>query len=101
MAIHWKDQRDLVEQLVSRLLLAGYSITVWDGEDYPLKRCPDRDKIMEALGSVEEEQIIPHNHAGKACGYVNLVYFHPEEGAPDDVFQDFSVNLSSYIPASI
>lgn len=56
-------QREAVELKIARrvvddLLAAGYPLGVWDGEDLTLTLCRDADKIMAALRTTDEDDLV-------------------------------------------
>ena len=82
----------VIEAALDSLLAAGYFITVDDGEDFPVKKSRDKDKILEALGSVVSESLIVYEATGvgfKSVGSINLIYGN--DGW--DVIADNSGNL--------
>lgn len=107
---HWvKDeairQRVLIERAIVRRavrdILAtqaeegpAYCISVWDGENFAVKRSRDLDKIMADIGQCDEETIIvrrvaTESEAGKHIGSIHLVYGN----GGWDVMADYSAGL--------
>lgn len=87
-----KKRKDIEEKIVSKLvkviLKAGYVISVFDGEEVPVKRSGKYFEVMKGLFSVDEESIKIRNKAGEYVGFVYFVYGN--DGY--DVIADYSAN---------
>lgn len=57
-------KHDMAEHhiLIFRLLLEGYEITVFDGEDYSLARSRNLIEIINEVESVNEAEILAYKH---------------------------------------
>lgn len=86
------EERQHILPVVQRALDRGYTISVYDGGDYPLKRSSNLDDILNALGATDEEWIIirdPRLTPRNLIGTIQLVYGND----PDEVVADYSDNL--------
>lgn len=68
------DQR-IITAMVDDVLAAGLSITVYDGEDYAIRRSADKDAILASLAATDGDTLyfFPKD-GGQRIGSVNLVY---------------------------
>lgn len=63
----------IARELVKNIILAGYDITVNDGEEHVLLESRDQKAIVEALCSTEEDYL--HVYQGGDCiGMIRLIY---------------------------
>lgn len=74
-------ERAIVRMAVRSILLAapwGYTVSVWDGEEYALKRSRDLNAIMDEIGACDEEVLVVRRadgeEAGARVGSLFLVY---------------------------
>lgn len=51
-------EKAIASKLIEIALEKGYTISVFDGEEYPLKRSTDAAAIMNALASTESDVIV-------------------------------------------
>ena len=77
------DQQAL-RALVSDILARGYSISVNDGEDWPVKRSTDLAEICDAAASVDESLLRLRRPDGSTAGVIDLVFGN----APDELISD-------------
>lgn len=82
--------RRIIRQLVSEALAAGYTISVCDGEAWPVKRSTDADAIISALASTDSDTLRVRESAAPFApvGQVALVYGNE----PGVVVADYSDN---------
>ena len=81
-------EKQICERLVDKALAAGYTISVYDGEEWPLKRSSNRPDILAAMYSTDSDVLrccLPES--GKAVGSIMLVY-----GNGGDVVSDYTDN---------
>lgn len=72
-------ERAIIRRAVRDILAAhdgAYCISVYDGEEYPVKRSRDLDKIMADIGQCDEESLIVRHadDSGSKVGSIYLVY---------------------------
>jgi hypothetical protein len=79
--------------LVGALLEAGYSISVYDGEETVLKKSTDADDIFMALGSTDIDVLNVLRAASPRRGFVMLVW-----GNDVDVIHDWSGSVRAPRP---
>ena len=72
------------EKLVKLALSRGYSISVYDGETWAVKRSKDTQEILDAITSVEEAQL--RIRAEDKHGWALVV---PYGVAPDETIADY------------
>lgn len=73
----------IIRPIVQRGLDAGYSVSVFDGEEWTVKRSTDRDRIMAALGTTDEDSL-RFRQDDEIIGSISLVYGND----PDEVVSD-------------
>lgn len=73
------------KQLIKIALQKGYTVSVWDGEDWAVKRGCDADEIIEAIDAVEEAEIKIHD--GRVSNWALII---PYGVAPDETIADYS-----------
>lgn len=76
--------------VVREALAANCLVSVFDGEEYPLKRSSDAVEIMRALCSTDEDTLLLRDANGARLGSVLLIW-----GNGQDVISDYS-----YTPAT-
>jgi hypothetical protein len=87
-------ERAIVGRCVRDALRAGYSVSVNDGEGFPIRRSRNATLIMRALFSTDEERLYIHaSDTGRRVGWVFLVYGN--DGP--DVIADYTCNLESML----
>ena len=68
-------EKQICERLVDRALAAGYTISVYDGGAWPLKRSSNRVDILAAMYSTDSDTLrfrLPES--GNIVGSIMLVY---------------------------
>ena len=76
------------EHLIDYALDFGFTISVWDGEEYQVSRSRDRAAIIEAVESVEEAKLRIRDLAGEVVGSALVSAFGL---ADDETVVDHSV----------
>ncbi len=75
-------------RIVGRALAKGYTVSVYDGEEFPVKRSTNRAVIRDALASTDEDILVIRESDGTRVGNILLVWGNsPEEVAAD--YSDF------------
>lgn len=82
-------ERAIAREVVDGLLRFGYTVDVFDGEGYALKRSCDADAIMDALHATDEDYLYAHD-GDRLAGWVRLVYGN--DGY--DVIADYTLSLT-------
>jgi hypothetical protein len=83
-------EKRICERLVDRALAAGYTISVYDGAEWPLKRSSNRPEILAAMYSTDSDTLrfrLPDS--GESVGSIMLVY-----GNGADVICDYTDNAA-------
>lgn len=81
------NERKIAQKLVQAILDRGYSVTVWEGGDFAIKRSRDADAVMQALESTDHDIVRAVNDAGEVVGRVMLIW-----GNGDDLISDHTDN---------
>lgn len=78
------------KHLIDFALDTKHSVSVWDGEEWAVKRSTDFNAIVEAIESVEDAQIrIRDELDGTYRGWAQIIPFGLED---DETVADHSVN---------
>ena len=89
-----RTERAVVAAIVDDAIAAGMTVTVWDGDAYPLASSTDRAAVLAALFSVDEESLVLRDRSsGVRVGTVWLV--HGNDGW--DVIHDHSASLTDLL----
>jgi len=76
------------KHLVHYALRKGCTVSVWDGEEWQLKRCEMFYPIKDAVESVDEAQVRIRNSDGKVVGWALII----NGLAADETVADYSDN---------
>lgn len=76
------------KHLVAYALHSGYVISVWDGEEWQVKRSNKRREIIGAIESVEEAELTVYNTEGKKMGWA---WVSPYGLADDETVMDYTM----------
>jgi hypothetical protein len=81
-------EKQICERIVDKALAAGYTISVYDGEAWPLQRTSNRPDILAAMYSTDSDVLrFQWPESGELIGSVLLIY-----GNGDDVVSDYTDN---------
>ena len=73
-----------IRRIVSRAIKAGYTVSVFDGEEFAIKRSTDIPAIVAACESTGEDTLVVRTADGTKVGSIWLVYGNlPEELVAD------------------
>lgn len=61
------------KHLVKHSLNKGFSVSVWDGEEWQVKRGTKYQAIIDAIESVEEAQIVIRDAEGVKMGWALVI----------------------------
>ena len=75
------------EHLVDFSLLRGCTISVWDGEEMPVRKSTDKELILEHIRSVEEAEIWIYEN-GEKVGWALIIPFGLED---NETVADFTM----------
>jgi hypothetical protein len=73
------------KHLIDHMLAKGYTISVWDGEEWQVKRSTDVKAIDEAVTSVEEAELVIRDKEGNKIGWARVSAYGLE---PDETVID-------------
>jgi len=74
--------------MIKHALSQGSTISVWDGEEWQVKRSKDRDAIIDAVKSVEEAKLRIRDQDGNIVAAALVSAY---DLAPDETVMDYSV----------
>ena len=87
------------QQVIKYTLDFGLSVSVWDGEEWQVKKSHDYQEVMEAIESVDVAEIRVRDKDGNICGWAQIVNGLEEDCEVADYSGVFMDKLHSY-PAS-
>ncbi|WP_316200995.1 MULTISPECIES: hypothetical protein [unclassified Bradyrhizobium] len=85
-----KIERQIAEKVIDDALAAGYTIDVFDGEEFPLKQSTDREAILKAMFSTEEDRLYLTKDGKR--GWVWFIY-----GNGYHLISDYTINLATVL----
>ena len=85
-----KHERPVLGRLIKLCLEGGNTISVFDSEEYVVKRGTEYSLIKSRLGHAEEDLLIIRNAAGDKLGWFNLIYNNGSEEDPCIVIADYA-----------
>lgn len=85
-------EQRIVGKLVQDILAAGYSLSISDGEAFPLENSTDPDAIYAALASTDSDTIYVHIPDRRGSPHIVLVW-----GNDAHVISDYSASLSGLL----
>lgn len=88
-----KAEGQVARRLVEAALAKGWSVSVFDSEEWAVKRSRDAKAIMEALFATDDDMLRFRDANGEIMGNVYLVYGN----AGYEVINDYSVSLETFM----
>lgn len=62
-----------INSMIGEAIKRGLLVSVFDGEEWAVKRSANKKEILEAINSVEEAQIRLRDAGGNAVGWALLI----------------------------
>lgn len=81
-------ERKIVSRIVKDALANDYKVSVFDSEEYVLKRSQSYKAIMEACFSTDDDTLVIRDNAGEYIGSIALIYGN----CGYDVVSDYTYN---------
>ena len=81
-------EKDIATKIVDDALARDYSVSVFDSEEWTVKKSRDRNEIIQALMTTDEDTLSFNKQGGERIGWVYLVYGNTGW----DVICDYIVN---------
>ena len=81
-------ERGVATRLVRAAIHAGYAVSVYDGEEYTVKRSRESKKILEALASTEMDTLLIRDSAGERVGSLVLIWGNDQTG--EELIADYT-----------
>jgi hypothetical protein len=81
-------ERGVATRLVRAAIHAGYTVSVYDGEEYTVKRSRLERQILEALASTEEDTLLIRDSAGERIGALVLIWGNDPDG--EELIADYT-----------
>jgi len=67
-------ERKVINRFVKDALAGGYTLSVFDSEEWTVKHSTDEAEVMGALGTTDEEALRVRDAEGKCIGTAYLIY---------------------------
>lgn len=77
------------KQLIKHVIKDGNTVSVWDGEEWQVKRSTGFKAIVEAIESVDEAQLRIRDQQGNILGWALVSAYGLED---DETVMDYSDN---------
>jgi hypothetical protein len=88
-------ERKIARKIIEDAIAAGYTIDVFDGEDYPLKDSADVEAILGAMFSTDDDRL--YLCKGKSVGWVWLIYGN----SGWDVISDHTISIEDVLQGAV
>lgn len=72
-------ERQISAQIVDDALKAGYTVSVSDGEEFTVVRSTDREVILGAMATTDQDVLVFRDDAGAKIGWVQLIWGNDHE----------------------
>lgn len=82
----------IVSRIVSKAISLGYKLSVYDGEDFFIKKSNDIASVMNSMFEVDDECLWLYEN-DKRIGWIYFVYGN--DG--DDVIADYNPSLEDFM----
>ena len=70
-----EDEKRVVKKIVERAIRTGYMVSLYDGEEFTVKRSTDKQAILDAIYTTDMDKLVFRSVAtGEQVGAVLLVY---------------------------
>jgi hypothetical protein len=89
----------VARKLVKAALDAGYTVSVYDGEEWTVKRARRMKTVMDALATTGEDTLRIRDADGNPCGSFYLVWGNADDGS--ELISDHTDNDACNALASI
>jgi len=77
------------KHLIKHALKSGHTVSVWDGEEWQIKRSSKYQQIVDAVESVEEASLRIRDNQGVIVGWALVSAYGLED---DETVMDYGVN---------
>ena len=72
---------------IKSILADGHMISVWDGEEWQVKKSSSYKAIKDAVDSVEESELVIRTKEGEKLGWAHII----DQGTPDETVSNYTV----------
>ncbi|TPJ51767.1 MULTISPECIES: hypothetical protein [unclassified Mesorhizobium] len=79
----------IVGNLIKKALGLGWTVSVYDGEEWALQQSSDYEAITTEIAATDETQIIFRGGIGQRIGWLQLIH-----GNDEDVISDHTDNIA-------
>lgn len=88
-----KAENVIIRKAVRAAVDAGFTVSVFDGEDYSVRRSRKVEEVMRSLRATDSDRLIVRDNDGERVGSVLLVYGNE----PYEVIADYSLALNDLL----
>ena len=82
-------ERPVLSTIINLAIDKGYLLSVFDSEEYVVKRSNDAALVRSQLGHTGEDTLIVRDSEGEALGTFSFIYDNGSEGDPMVVICDY------------
>lgn len=83
----------IVKKVIDAVLAAGHAISVYDGEEWAIKRSTNKSDILNACFSTDDDQFRIRDKEGNYVGWIHFVYGNDGH----DVISDYSTDIEELL----
>jgi len=83
----------IISGIVRRAISKNYTISVYDGEEFTVKRSRDPAEIIGALATTEQDALVLRDADGRKVGTISLVYNGDDTVVADHTDNDETADL--------
>lgn len=88
-----KAENIIIRKAVRAFIGAGFTVSVFDGEEYSARRSRKVEDVMRSLRATDADRLIVRDNDGERVGSVLLVYGNE----PYEVIADYSLSLNDLL----
>lgn len=87
-----KLEEKITRRIIKDAFAGGFTLSVFDGEEYVLRECRNEEEIIAALASSEYDVLHYMTNVSKSFGTVTLIW-----GNEEDLIHDNTTNVEKYL----
>ena len=84
------DERTIAALIVAELIADGYRLSVFDGEEWTVRRSNDAREVAAALATTDSDALVATDQDGAQAGAVSLIW-----GNGNALLSDWSMRLGA------
>ena len=88
-----REEFRIISGIVRRAISKGYTVSVYDGGEFTVKRSRDPAEIIGALATTEQDALVLRDADGRKVGTISLVYNGDDTVVADHTDNDETADL--------